>query len=256
VLITFRPAYFGVAQAAEIDSLRTAIESALAADDPVHDLCLAALVIAVCTCNSGPHFAQPPKLTSLKALRDIIERRARSVFWEFELALQRLAARRPLAMPFGPVTALDWRNALDAFTADLGNVRPAGVYLDPPYSKLQYSRYYHVLNVLIAYDYPTSVGVGRYPPRAQRFSSRFEYQPRAAEREFGEVFARCSGAGLHLMLSYGDRGFLPISSLIEMMTACFRRVDVFFERIRHHSQGVPPLAPDGKVIEYVLLGTP
>jgi len=249
-------AYFGISQAAEIDSLRTSIENVLAAEDPMHDLCLAALIIAVCTCNSGPHFAQPPKLTSLKSLRDIIERRARSVFWEFELALRRFAARRALAMPYGPVTTLDWRDALDAFITGLGNVRPAGVYLDPPYSKLQYSRYYHVLNVLLAYDYPACEGVGRYPPRAQRFSSRFEYQPRAAERELGEVFARCSSAGLHLMLSYGDRGFLPIASLIEMMTARFRRVNVFFERIRHHSQGVPLSAPEGKIIEYVLVGMP
>jgi hypothetical protein len=249
-------AYFGIAQAAEIDSLRAAIESTLARDPPMHDLCLAALVIAVCTCNSGPHFAQPRKIASLRALREIIERRARSVFWEFELALQRLAARQPLAMPFGPVTAVDWRKALDAFVVNLGGARPAAVYLDPPYSKLQYSRYYHVLNVLIAYDYPPCEGMGRYPPRAQRFSSRFEYQPRAAERELTEVFVRCSTAGLHLMLSYGDRGFLPIADLIETMTKHFRRVDVFFDRLRHHSQGVRLSAPDGKIAEFVLVGTP
>jgi hypothetical protein len=248
-------AYFGVTQAAEIDSLRTAIEITLPADDPMRDLCLAALVIAVCICNSGPHFAQPPKLTSLKSLRDVIERRARSVFWEFELALRRLVARSPLPMPFGPVTTLNWRDAIDAFVANIGNIRPAGVYLDPPYSKLQYSRYYHVLNVLLAYDYPACEGVGRYPPRAQRFSSRFEYQPRAAEREFAEVFSRCSGAGLHLTLSYGDRGFLPVPSLIAMMTAHFRRVHVFFESIRHHSQGVPLSESKGKIMEYILVGT-
>jgi hypothetical protein len=249
-------AYFGVAQATEIDSLRAAIETTLAGDPPMHDLCLAALVIAACICNSGPHFAQPPKIASIEALREIIEHRARSVFWEFELALKRLAARRPLAMPFGPVTALDWRKALESFTANLSGARPAAVYLDPPYSKLQYSRYYHVLNVLIAYDYPPCLGVGRYPPLAQRFSSRFEYQPRAAERELSEVFMRCSNAGLHLIVSYGDRGFLPIADLIRTMASYFRRVDVFSERIRHHSQGVPLSAPEGKIVEYVIVGMP
>jgi adenine-specific DNA-methyltransferase len=249
-------AYFGVFQAAEIDSLRASIDISISAGDSRRDLCLVALIIAVCICNSGPHFAQPPKVTSVKALRDIIERRARSVLWEFEVALRRLASRRALALPLGPVTMLDWRDALDAFTARLGAARPAGVYLDPPYSKLQYSRYYHVLNVLLAYDYPITGGMGRYPPRAERFSSRFEYQPKAAEREFQEVFERCASAGLHLMLSYGESGFLPITSLIKNMTAYFRHVQVFSESIRHHSQGTPLLKSKGRIVEYVLVGTP
>jgi hypothetical protein len=246
-------AYFGVSQAAEIDSLRAAIETVLSATDPLRDLCLAALILAVCTCTSGPHFAQPPKLKSVKALRDIIERRARSVTWEFELALRRFADRPALSMPYAPVTTLDWRAALEKFVADLGSVRPAAVYLDPPYSKLQYSRYYHVLNVLLTYHYPSSTGVGRYPPRTQRFSSRFEYQPRVAEREFSEVFTRCSAAGLHLILSYGERGFLPVGKMIKMMTEQFSRVTVFFESIRHHSQGTPLSGSKGKIVEYILV---
>jgi hypothetical protein len=245
-------AYFGIAQSIEVDSLRAAIEVVFPEDsDPRRNICLAALIIAVCLCNSGPHFAQPPKILNLHSLGVIIERRARSVMWEFELALKRLAARPPLATPFKQVTVLNWSEALDGFLKAVPE-GPRAVYLDPPYSKLQYSRYYHVLNVLLAYDYPPIHGVGRYPPLDRRFSSRFEYQPGAAEREIEQIFSRCARTKTGMMLSYYDRGFLKIPFLMEAMARYFERVDIFCESLQHHSQGVR-LNEVGKVNEYVLV---
>ena len=92
-------AYFGVNQAAELDSLRSAIDLAIPQDAPLRDLCLSALLLAACTATSGPHFAQPPKITSVRSLRQIAERRARSISWEFELALRRLASTRAASSP-------------------------------------------------------------------------------------------------------------------------------------------------------------
>lgn len=249
-------AYFGLAQAMEIDSLRSAVDIVLPHKGADRDVVLAALLVAACTCGSGPHFAQPPKPRSLGAVRTLIERRARNYGWEFELALRRLAARERPTKGISPVTMLDWRPALDKFLSQIDRHRPAGIYLDPPYSKLQYSRYYHVLNTLVSYNYPTSIGIGRYPPLSERFSSRFEYRARAAEREFEEVFARCSAAKLHVMLSYADRGFIPIARLIEQMKTCFNRVEVFSETTRHHSQGVKLRHDRGNTVEYVLVGRP
>ena len=246
-------AYFGISQCVEIDSLRAAIETEFPQEEPRRYLCLAALIVAVCICNSAPHFAQPPKLESLKALRVIIERRARSILWEFELALKRLAARPPLRRPLQQVTSLDWPAALDAFFAAVPS-GPRAIYLDPPYSKLQYSRYYHVLNVLLAYNYPPIIGVGRYTPLNQRFSSRFEYQPDVAGREINRIFARCADTRTTVMLSYGDRGFLKIPFLIESMSKYLGRVDIYSETLRHHSQGVRLSAPEKLVNEYVLVG--
>lgn len=258
-LITARYAnvYFGVGQAIEIDAIRVAIE-ALPQDDPrLRDLCLAALVLAACTCNPGPHFAQPRKVNSRATFRDVVERRARSVTWEFEVALRRLASREPLSQPLGSVTCTDWREALDAFDRATGASGPRTVYFDPPYSKLQYSRYYHVLNVLLANNYPPVSGVGRYPPRADRFSSRFEYQPSMARREFEDVVSRCADRGLRLMMSYGERGFVSIEALLEMVEARYPNVDVFSERLRHHSQGRSLSgAGGGHVKEFVILAVP
>ncbi len=56
----------------------------------------------------------------MHSLRVIVERRARSVVWEFDLALGRLAARRPPRLPFADATRLNWREALTRF-ADRAN---------------------------------------------------------------------------------------------------------------------------------------
>jgi hypothetical protein len=257
VTTRYANAYFGVGQAIEIDAIRVAIDALTGVDDAQRDLCLAALVLTACTCNPGPHFAQPRKVNSRRMLRDVVDRRARSVSWEFEVALRRLASREPLPRPMGPTTQTDWRIALDRFTVATSSARVRTVYLDPPYTKLQYSRYYHVLNVLLANDYPPISGTGRYPPRSYRFSSRFEYQPAMARREFEDVIGRCAENGVGMMISYGERGFVSIDALTEMLTQRFRKLDVFSEPLRHHSQGRSlSQKSGGRVNEYVLVARP
>jgi len=246
--------YFGLSQAAQLDSLRFGIDEVAPEAGDDRDLCLSALIIAASVCNSGPHFAQPVRLSTLKMFRQTIERRARDIAWEFELALRRLTARPPLRTPLRDATQLDWREAVDRFTRSIGSRRPAAVYFDPPYSKLQYSRYYHVLNVLISYDYPSVGGVGRYPPLKDRFSSRFEHRPRTAEREFSEAFELCRAHDLAALVSYSDRGFVPINDLSNLMQENFREVCVFSEAVRHHSQGVRLGDHQGRVTEFVLVG--
>lgn len=256
-LVTERYAnvYFGVAQAVEIDSLRRAIDVRFPDLSVERELCLVALLLACVTCATGPHFAQPLRHRSERALRAAIERRARSISWEFDIALNRLAARSTPRYAIAPATQSDWRIALAAF-AERHQGSSAGVYVDPPYSKLQYSRYYHVLNVLLAYDYPAVHGLGRYPPRMSRFSSRFEYQPGMAHRELRDLLTTCADLGLTTLLSYADTGFVSIGALRSMMGGAFRRVDAFSERIRHHSQGRVLAADKVSVREQVLVGYP
>lgn len=254
-LVTERYAgvYFGVAQSIEIDSLRHAIERAFPESGAERDVCLTALISACITCASGPHFAQPTAPKSVKALRNLLERQARSVAWEFELAMGRLVIREHLRHPLLSATCDGWRGALAAFKlANLG--RDAAVYVDPPYSKLQYSRYYHVLNVLLTYDYPPVAGRGRYPPRQNRFSSRFEYQPGMARREMREMIQACANADLTTLVSYGDAGFVSIDGLLADMAAAFSSVEMFTEVLRHHSQGRRLATSRAVAIEHLVVG--
>jgi hypothetical protein len=47
------------------------------------------------------------------------------------------------------------------------------VIVDPPYSAVQYSRFYHVLETVASCERQVVTGAGRYPPPPARPSSRF-----------------------------------------------------------------------------------
>ena len=247
--------YFGVGQTVEIDSLRYAINTAFNTPSRERDFCLTALLLASVACATGPHFAQPLRSRSVKALRSTIERRARSVAWEFDLALGRLLSRLGPRYAMSPSSTGDWRPAIERF-AESHRGTEAAVYVDPPYSKLQYSRYYHVLNVLLAYDYPSVHGSGRYPPTATRFSSRFEYQPSVAKREFIELLRKAADLELTVLLSYSDTGFVAVDSLLDIFRNSFRTAEVYSERLRHHSQGRTLAQEKAIVRERIFVGRP
>jgi adenine-specific DNA-methyltransferase len=248
-------AYLGLQQAIVVDSIRYAIDQC--AHGAARDLCLGALLLAVSSCGSGPHFAQPPKLHTTNAMAELVEHRARDVYAEFAMLFRLLSGDCPRPQRIRQVWNFDWRDALAAFDdATVADGTPRGVYVDPPYTKLQYSRYYHVLNTLLRYDYPVSEGIGRYPPRSQRFSSRFEYQPASASREFAELFDHCSQMGLTTMVSYSNRGLVPLGELVSLMEARFKVVEVYSTPLQHHSQGKPLSDASKALSEYALVGLP
>ena len=86
---------------------------------------------------------------------------------------------------------------------DLSSV--AAVYADPPYTKDQYSRYYHVYETMYRYDYPTSFGAGRV--RDDRFSSSFCLRTQVAD-SFTELFSSIAALQIPLVLSYPSDGLL------------------------------------------------
>lgn len=64
------------------------------------------------------------------------------------------------------------------FQGDVSKVIPQGTcddlfFIDPPYSAVQYSRFYHVLETLAVGRRVQVTGAGRYPPLAQRPRSDF-----------------------------------------------------------------------------------
>ena len=81
--------------------------------------------------------------------------------------------------------------------------KPKIIYADPPYSSAQYSRYYHVLDTLVKYDYPPVVGVGRYPPN--RFQTSFSLR-RDVNTAMNRLVSRTAMLGADLVLSYPANG--------------------------------------------------
>jgi adenine-specific DNA-methyltransferase len=199
--------YIGVRQAAEVDSLCYALDAACKRHEISEDqrrwglVGLGAAMLKVATTTG--HFAQFLSLKSTNFKRYIAARR-RSIWTEWIEQIQELS----------PIGSKAWRQKNRCFNLDAiallqtlrrYKYRPAVVYADPPYTEDHYSRYYHLLETLMLYDYPKVAGVGRYRPG--RFQSSFSIKSKCAD-SFDRFIEGCSTIGAELLLSYPENGLL------------------------------------------------
>lgn len=236
--------FFGVRQAAEIDCLRYAIEQIEDADEQAW--ALGALICATSSCaySYGGHFAQPKyDGVSEERLRvlasDLIVCRGLSVSHEFFVRLISLGEesqknRFKVESVPGP-----WQTALDASSAVLGSSNVC-VYLDPPYTRDEYSRYYHVLETLIRYDYPVVQDKASMPKRgyAGRFASAFATRNTAAiEDLIVEIVEDVLSRGWSCLLSYSSVGVASLNNIIGRVSVGGRKVDIFGMNHSYKGQG-------------------
>lgn len=218
----FSNVYFGVRQCVEIDSIRFAIDHC--ADKSDRDLALGALIAAVSevASNYGGHFAQPkygvPSTITLKNLPIVLEKRSLSVFQEFAIRLLRLAAESERSANAVQLLKGPWQNTLEQFATHTAHLDAAKlVYIDAPYKRDEYSRYYHVLETLVQYNYPGCIGKGRLPEKKQgeRFASEF-FSRRTSDVNdhfttmIGEIIQR----GWKCAWSYAAEGQADIASVV------------------------------------------
>ena len=153
--------YFSPKQAATIDTM---IE-ALPEREPFRTVCLAATISSGSHCAASPgHTAQPFQPTR-GAARFIVEAWARDPLKMAHRALGQICSRRANVAGesvVGEAVAV----ASSLSSADL-------VIVDPPYSGVQYSRFYHVLEAIATGNDHSVTGVGRYPPLVDRPQSSF-----------------------------------------------------------------------------------
>jgi adenine-specific DNA-methyltransferase len=153
--------YFSPSQAETIDALLTGLPSRGSS----RDLCLAALIEAAASCAAAPgHTAQPFAATA-SALPHI------RTAWGRDPA--DLARRALLALGVRHALVKGQCKVADAVSV-VTKLGPGDlVFLDPPYSAVQYSRFYHVLETIARGSADSVTGVGRYPPPADRPTSEF-----------------------------------------------------------------------------------
>src|SRR5262249_32984254 len=149
-------AYFGIGQAVEIDRIRIAIARD-AFTDWERDVLLTALlsVASECAFSPGKHFAQPHRIRDDKDLTFLRQR----ILKDRALDVRALFSERVARILDVAAPAREGHTAVRATLADLlENPAPAGgvrlIYADPPYTAQQYSRFYHVLETLVAYRVP------------------------------------------------------------------------------------------------------
>lgn len=252
----FANVYFGVRQCVEIDSLRFAIQEV--ACSKRRDFAMGALIAscsALSTTYAG-HFAQPvirdPKSLSLARVRAIIEQRARSVFHEFDVRLRELStesekSQKPISKLAGP-----WREALSEWKNTVSG--ESLVYVDAPYKREEYSRYYHVLETLVKYNYPASTGKGHLPDRSsgEIFQSEFFTRNKSRlENELSELILAVLDCNSVCAWSYSNTGEANINNVLRAVSAK-RSVTVraYNAPFTYSGQGGKPAQ---NVLEYLFL---
>jgi adenine-specific DNA-methyltransferase len=142
-----------------------------------------------------------------------------------------------------PLGNVRWRNGNRSFNQEslslLGylsteRVRPSVIYADPPYTDDQYSRYYHVWETLVAYDYPRAEGEGRYRP--DRFHTPFSRKSEVVW-SVTELVRRTAALEADLVLSYPANGLLQSAGADphDLLCQSFCKVKIAVQRSYTHS---------------------
>jgi adenine-specific DNA-methyltransferase len=173
--------YFSPMQALVIDALRSTLPTA----SKFRGVALAALVTAASRCAAAPgHTAQPFQPT-VDSAEFLFEGWRRDVWEQTKSALTRICPRH--AQSIGEAKVASAEN----LAAELG---PGDVaFVDPPYSGVHYSRFYHVLETVARGDCSEVSGIGRYPPPSERPKSDFSISTKsknALERLLETLAAR------------------------------------------------------------------
>ncbi len=236
--------FFGVRQAAEIDCLRGAIEKIH--DEKEREWALGALICATSSCaySYGGHFAQPKyDGVSEERLRvlatDLVVSRGLSVSHEFFVRLKSLGEeseknRHEVESLEGP-----WETAIEKASAIVGDAVTC-VYLDPPYTRDEYSRYYHILETLVRYDYPSVQDKASMPKRGQagRFASAFATRNTVAIEELiVEIIERILSKGWSCLWSYSSTGVASVENILKRLSRDDRKINVFGMTHSYKGQG-------------------
>ncbi len=206
--LTFAWGYFGIEQAIWIDSVRWAIDRA-AADSRIDSqqrdwLVLALVQVSSRLCATTGHTAQYIRAHTPQGLARVVQQRRRNVC---ATMVNQLANLRPFGTArWRASNRVIRRDALELWPvlADVG-LTGAVCYADPPYTKNQYSRFYHVLETLTRYDYPEAAGSGRYRP--DRFRTPFSTRTGVVQA-FHDLCVGVASLDAVLVLSYPEDGML------------------------------------------------
>jgi adenine-specific DNA-methyltransferase len=179
--------YYSPFQAMHLDALRFSLpkKNSTAA--------LAALISAASTCAASPgHTAQPfgtkdSALPHLAAawLKDLTA----SVQKEFEKNSSRIAKLKGTALQSDAIRLTEKMKEGDI------------AFIDPPYSEVQYSRFYHVLEAIALGTVGEVSGSGRYVPLLQRPQSKFCRSTQSISA-FEELMQKVAASGADALVTF------------------------------------------------------
>ncbi len=249
--------YFGLKQSIQIDSIRYAIEQEKEDDRSVLFTCLYYAMKEASFSKDG-HMAQP--LSQEKNIKKLFEVRSKDIYNLFINKLNDFIDKE------------DETEEGEAFNSQFTDllknekiINNVGfIYADPPYTDMQYSRYFHLLTTVTNYIYPNmtykngELTTGLYANN--RYQSNISSRSKSLE-ELTELIEFASKNNITLCFSYAypidikkqatNRYTMNIQDLIDKMNEYFPEVKIFKENYAHCNNRN---SNQKKVYEYLILG--
>ena len=207
--------YFGIRQCAEIDAICSVVHEI--PDNRAKNVLLCALMSVLSkTASTTTHFAQYLKINGKSSFENIVSKRSSSIILMFIEEVKYYSQCGLLNSSSESKHKCYNEDGLKLLkNIDLTNTL---VYADPPYFKEHYSRYYHILNTICLYDYPSLdinpqrkvYSIGRY--RSNRNVSDFGRKAQALSA-FEELIKQCSDKNAVLYISYSDNSIVKEDKL-------------------------------------------
>ncbi|WP_269928094.1 DNA adenine methylase [Kocuria massiliensis] len=183
--------YYSFEQARTLDVLYAELPNS----EPQRTVALAALLHAASVCAAAPGHTAQPFQPSKKLLPFIEQAWSRSVRDTVRNAVQRLAPA--FAAVKGEARVGDAQSTVP--TLGEGDF----VFCDPPYSSVQYSRFYHVLEGIGRGGWAEVSGNGRAPARTLRKTSEFSMKSKAIAA-MKNLLAGLRERGCRVMITFPD----------------------------------------------------
>lgn len=256
--------YFGLAQSMEIDSIRAAIDKLEGKESFYYLLTALFFALKECVFAKDGHMAQP--LNKAKNLNRLLKTHKESVFERFMCKVKEFESRGQFSPSINTnkVFNLPLKQILEKDILRIVDL----IYADPPYTDMQYSRYFHLLETLVRYDYPKfalshgKITTGLY--RDNRFQSPLS-QRSNAKRDIEQLIKRAAELGKKVIFSYAypvdlkkqksDRYTMSIDDLIGMYHAYYGKKHTIVEKQLFSHCNNRNSAPK-KVYEYLIVGLP
>lgn len=183
--------YYSPQQAYVLDRLY----SKLPVNEPERSVCMSALLHAASVCAASPgHTAQPfqPNARLLPHIKAAWERDALS---ECIRHVQALAKRHAKVKGQAQIA--------DAAVVASGLSEEDLAFCDPPYSAVQYSRFYHVLEGIARGGWKSVHGAGRSPSRDLRATSSFSMKTQATTA-MSELLSNLRSTRCRVVITFPD----------------------------------------------------
>jgi adenine-specific DNA-methyltransferase len=182
---------------------------------------LSSLMFGMAYSSQGTgHYAQYRDAKTESSLSDILIYRKRSLvnyfIRKYDETLSGLSSNPPKFEH--KATAMDFKACLTDFQGGV-------VYADPPYCFVHYSRFYHAIETLVLYDYPTlqiqkgHIVKGRY--RDLRHQSPFCIKTKV-KGAFVDLFNGVKNSNSNLAMSYSNTGMISIEEIEQLATNIFK----------------------------------